>query len=109
MKYLLSVCAVLLMIVSTTGFALDLQTAKSRGLVGETPTGYLADPTGQASAEVKALIQDINAKRKARYSQVAEKVGKSLVIVEQLAGKKAVEKTKPGLYVQKPNGQWLKK
>jgi len=109
MKYLLSVCAILMMIMSTSSFALDLQTAKSRGLVGETPSGYLAAPTGQASAEVKALIQDINAKRKVEYSQVAAKVGKSLIIVEQLAGKKAIEKTKPGHYVQKPNGQWVKK
>ena len=109
MKYLLSLCAVLLITVSTVGFALDLQSAKNKGLVGETPSGYLAAPSGTASAEVKALMKDINAKRKAKYTEVAAKVGKSLAIVEQLAGQKAIEKTKPGLYIQQASGHWVKK
>lgn len=109
MKYLLSLCAALLITVSTVGFALDLQSAKSKGLVGETPSGYLADPSGMASTEVKALMKHINAKRKAKYTEVAAKVGKSLAIVEQLAGQKAIEKTKPGFYIQQASGRWVKK
>ncbi|MEH6503623.1 MAG: YdbL family protein [Cycloclasticus sp.] len=109
MKYLLSLCAALLISVSTTSFALDLQSAKGKGLVGETPSGYLADPAGTASAEVKALMQDINAKRKVKYAEIAAKVGKPLGVVEQLAGKKAIEKTETGRLVQLPDGSWVKK
>ena len=109
MKYLLSLCAVLLISVSTTVFAVDLSSAKDNGLVGETPSGYLADPAGTASAEVKALMQDINAKRKVKYAEIAAKVGKSLNIVEQLAGQKAIEKTEAGHFVQSSDGSWVKK
>lgn len=109
MKYLLSLCAVLLITVSSASFALDLQVAKDKGLVGETPSGYLAAPVAAASAEVKALMQDINAQRKVKYIEIAAKVGKSLDIVEQLAGQKAIEKTEAGRLVQLPDGTWVKK
>jgi hypothetical protein len=39
-RLLLSLAAVL--VLSGNGLCLDLQTAKAQGLVGETPTGYLA-------------------------------------------------------------------
>jgi uncharacterized protein YdbL (DUF1318 family) len=109
MKYLLSLCAVLLITVSSAAFALDLQVAKDKGLVGETPSGYLAAPSDKASAEVNALIQDINAQRKVKYIEIAAKVGKSLDIVEQLAGQKAIEKTEAGRLVQLADGSWVKK
>lgn len=109
MKYLLSLCAVLLISVSTIAFALDLQVAKDKGLVGETPSGYLAAPGDRASTEVKALMQDINGQRKVKYMEVAAKVGKSLGIVEQLAGQKAIEKTEAGRLVQLQDGSWVKK
>ena len=94
--------------VSPVSFALDLQQAKSQGLVGEMANGYLGAPN-PASGEVQALIADINAKRKVRYTQVAKKVAKPLSIVEQLAGEKAQTKTQPGHYIQTANGQWKKK
>lgn len=109
MKYVQILLAVLIIAASTACFALDLQSAKDQGLVGETQSGYLASPTATASADVKALISDINAKRKQHYAKIAAKVGKSLGIVEQLAGKKAIEKTSAGRFVQSPNGSWLKK
>ena len=109
MKYIQFLLAAFIITASTACFALDLQGAKDQGLVGETPSGYLASPTGAASADVKALMRDINAKRKQKYAEVAAKVGKPLAVVEQLAGKKAIEKTTSGRFVQLPNGSWLKK
>lgn len=101
--------SLILFSLSSLCFALDLQQAKDKGLVGETPLGYLASPSGSPSAEVKALIDDINKKRKVKYQEVAAKVGKSLSIVEQLAGEKALEKTEAGHYIQMPSGEWMKK
>lgn len=89
-------------------FAIDLQTAKAQGLVGETTSGYLGAP-GSPSAEVRSLISDINSKRKAEYQKVAQKVGKPLKVIEQLAGKKAISKTRSGYYVQDSQGNWKKK
>ena len=89
-----------------SAFALDLTAAKSQGLVGETASGYLA--TVKNSADAKSLVDSINAKRKAKYAQLAKKHGITLAQVEQQAGKKALQKTAKGHFV-KVNGKWVKK
>ncbi|MCF6435867.1 MULTISPECIES: YdbL family protein [Pseudoalteromonas] len=89
-----------------SAWALSLDSAKNQGLVGETASGYLAAVS--SNAQVQALIDDVNAKRKAKYQQLAKKNGISLSQVEALAGKKAIEKTAKGHYV-KVNGSWVKK
>ncbi len=104
-------CTILLFLVLTLvcqpAFAIDLKTAKVRGLVGETPTGYLA-PVKPPSPEVAKLIRTINAKRKQHYQEIARRNGTSLQAVEMLAGKKAIEKTPPGQFIR-INGRWKKK
>ncbi len=88
-------------------FAIDLQTAKAQGLVGETPSGYL-EAVKQPSADVKALIDDINAQRKQKFKEIAARNETSLEAVELLAGKKAIEKSSPGSYI-KIGGSWQQK
>ncbi len=88
-------------------FAIDLQTAKKQGLVGETSTGYL-EAVSAASAEVKALISDVNSKRKQKYEKIARRNNTTLGAVEHLAGNKAITKSKPGSYI-KPVDRWQKK
>ena len=90
-------------------WALSLDEAKDRGLVGERPDGYLGAVSEQASSEVKALIADINRQRKQRYREIAARNKTTLQAVELLAGKTAMKKTKPGHYIQLPSGQWTKK
>ena len=90
-------------------FALDLSEAKSKGLVGETINGYLASPKGKPNDAVAALIKDINAKRKAKYQEVAKKVGKPISVIETLAGEKAQAKTSAGNYIQSSDGKWVKR
>ncbi|WKZ56643.1 MAG: YdbL family protein [Bdellovibrionota bacterium] len=90
-------------------WALSLDEAKAQGVVGETPSGYLAVVQGKDSAAAASLVSSINAQRKDRYSQIAKQNGTPLHVVEQLAGKKAIENTKPGQYVQLPNGSWARK
>ena len=71
-------------------FALDLQQVKSDGLVGEQLNGYLGVVKSNASAEVRAMVDDINAQRKAKYQSIAAKNSTSVETVELLAGKKAI-------------------
>ena len=104
-RFLLSLAA--LLVLSGNGFCLDLQTAKAQGLVGETPTGYLA-PVQPAHTEAKNLAQSINAQRKKQYEAIAKRNNTPLQAVEQLAGQKALEKTPAGQYIQL-NGVWRKK
>lgn len=87
-------------------YALDIDTAKDNGWVGERYTGYLG--VVQPKAGVKALVDDINQKRQQRYKELANKNGISLQEVEKIAGKKVIEKTRPGHLIDLGNG-WLKK
>jgi len=88
-------------------FALSLEEAKSQGLVGERSNGYLGlvDP---GNRDAQALAADINKKRHQAYQGIARRDGAKLSTVETLAGEKAIEKTKPGNYVEGPAG-WVKK
>ena len=107
MKFLLSILLCAFLLSATPVMAIDLQTAKAKGLVGETPTGYLA-PVSSPTPEIKQLIDSINTKRKAEYQKVATQNSTSLQAVELLAGKKTNEKSAPGHYV-KIGGAWKKK
>ncbi|RVT44224.1 DUF1318 domain-containing protein [Rheinheimera sediminis] len=93
--------------------AMDLQQAmsalgpaKTQGLVGEQPNGYLG--VVSASAQAKQIAELINQARKAEYQKLAAKNGIQLSDVEAIAGKKAIEKTEAGQFIQL-NGQWQKK
>jgi uncharacterized protein YdbL (DUF1318 family) len=93
--------------------AMDLQQAmsalgpaKTQGMVGEQPNGYLG--VVSSSAQAKEIADLINQARKAEYQKLAAKNGIQLSDVEAIAGKKAIEKTEVGQFIQL-NGQWLKK
>ena len=106
MKQIVSLVFLGLLLICQPAMALDLQSAKTQGLVGETATGYLAPV--KPSPEVQQLVNTINAKRKAHYQQISKRNNTSLNAVEQLAGKKAMEKTPAGQFVN-VNGAWKKK
>jgi len=87
--------------------ALTLHEAKAQGLVGEKANGYLGLVT--SSAQAQSLMNGVNAKRKQKYQEIANRNKTSLSAVEALAGKTAIQKTKSGQYIQLPSGQWKKK
>jgi len=107
MKYLTHLLLCVLVFLAVPVLAIDLQTAKEQGQVGETSEGYLAAVVSP-DTEVKELIADINTKRKLKYEEIAVKNGIDLDKVEKLAGKKAIEKTPSGQYVKTERG-WIKK
>lgn len=83
-----------------------LESAKSQGLVGETPTGYLAAVSSDQKAQ--EIVGAINDARREAYKKIAEKHGIAVTKVETVAGQKAVEKTPSGQYIQ-VNDSWVKK
>jgi uncharacterized protein YdbL (DUF1318 family) len=101
---LLAFCLAML---AGSAYALDLQTAKAQGMVGEQANGYLG--IVRAGPGVQALVNDINSRRKAHYEQIARKNGTSLQVVEALAGKTAIDKTPRGQYIRDPAGNWIRK
>lgn len=107
MKTTTRVLTVLLLAFSSLAMALDLAGAKTQGLVGEQPNGFLG--VVKATPEAVELAADINAKRRAAYEEIAQKNGVTLEQVANLTGQKAIDKAAPGTYVQTPDGQWVKK
>jgi hypothetical protein len=107
MKTFLAIFTTCLLMIAQPAYSIDLQTAKNQGLVGETTSGYLA-AVKSPSPEVSALIESINSQRKQKFKEIAARNNTSLEAVEQLAGKKAIEKSAHGDYI-KVGGSWQQK
>lgn len=87
--------------------ALDLDTAKSQGLVGEQTDGYLGIVI--PSPEVEYLTTQINQQRREAYARIAKKNGISVDKVGRLAARKLFEKAAASEYFEKPDGGWVQK
>jgi uncharacterized protein YdbL (DUF1318 family) len=103
------VAALLLAFAFQSAWAIDIHSAKDQGLVGEANTGYLAAVVSAPNAEVKALISDVNQKRKAQFKATADKTGTTLEQVRLRFYELAVERTEAGHYYQDPAGNWKRK
>ena len=79
--------------------------ARAAGQVGEQPDGYLG-VVGGGSAELRAVVNNINIQRKAAYTAKAQASGAT---VEQLAftsGCNLIQQTSAGEKYQTPGGSW---
>jgi uncharacterized protein YdbL (DUF1318 family) len=79
--------------------AADLDQAKASGWVGERSSGFLGVVKADAPADVKALVESINAQRLAEYQRIANKNGVTADTVAKLAAQKVLGKTPAGQYV----------
>lgn len=91
-----------LMLAATAALALDLQAARSQGLVGE-HNGYI-EPI-KPSPEVRALIDDINARRRQEYLRISSENGQPIDVVAKLAAEQIINKLPEGSKY-KINGEW---
>lgn len=98
---------VLVLAFSLQALALDLDTAKRQGLIGEQPNGYLG--VVKATPATVELVSQVNKKRRQAYEHIAEENGIAVEQVERLAGQKAIKKTLGGNYLKAPSGQWVRK
>ncbi len=83
-----------------------LPEAKAAGVLGERPDGYVGVVTPQGDAADIARL--INQARREEYQRLATENGIMLRDVEAIAGKKALQRTSPGEYIQL-NGVWMPK
>jgi uncharacterized protein YdbL (DUF1318 family) len=86
-----------------------LDQAKAAGEVGEKIDGFLGVVDANASADVRAMVDRINAERQAKYAAIAKKQGTPTDAVAKIAGQKLIERAPAGQYVLGPDGQWRKK
>lgn len=92
---------------ATAAYAMDLQTAKSQGLVGELTNGYIGAVAN--SPEVASLVNSVNTQRKQAYQAISRENNQQLQVVETLAAKKLYGKLQAGEYYQSGNGSWQRK
>jgi uncharacterized protein len=98
---------ILWLAVVVPAFSMSVEEAKTKGLVGEKPNGYLG-VVKPGSQEAQSLTNEVNQKRHQAYEDIAARNHTQLDTVEALAGEKAIQNTKPGHFVEGPGG-WTKK
>jgi uncharacterized protein YdbL (DUF1318 family) len=82
--------------------------ARAKGAVGERADGYVAAVRENPPADVKQLVDEINAKRRAHYEEIAQRNGAPVEAVAALAGQKLIANLPAGQFVHDGSG-WKKK
>jgi uncharacterized protein YdbL (DUF1318 family) len=112
MSWLVRIGAIVLLVVglgSGPAQAGPLEDAKAAGLVGERIDGYLGVVDSGAPADVKRLVEQINAERQAKYAEIAERQAAPVKAVALIAGEKLINRAGSGEYVMGADGQWRRK
>lgn len=81
------------------------QAAREAGQVGEKMDGYLGI-VGAATPQLRALVDDINIRRRAVYAEQAQANNATLEEYAFTAGCLAISRTSPGEMYQAPDGSW---
>ena len=89
-------------------FAVDLDTARRQAQVGELPNGYAQAMSG-APADVRALVDRVNAERRQEYARIAGERGTTPEAVGAVTAGKIAEKVPAGTPVMNASGQWVTK
>ena len=97
------------MMTISVAMASALTKPKADGLIGEQANGYIGLVSQDVPADIKKLVDETNAKRKAGYQDIAKKQGIPLSEVEKVGGNTAYEKTLKGNYYRDASGVWRKK
>ena len=90
-------------------FAIDLKTARTKGLVGETANGHIAAIHSKVSPEVEKLIVEINSKRINKFKAIAAKNKSDIKTVQDSVHKKIIHGLKSGSFYQNAKGAWIRK
>ncbi len=82
--------------------------ARENGQVGEKMDGFLGIVSG-GNAALQAMVDDINIRRRAVYTQRAQAEGATLESYSLAAGCEAIARTEPGEMYQAPDGSWQRR
>lgn len=82
--------------------------ARANGQVGEKMDGYLGI-VGAATPDLRAMVDDLNIRRRAVYAERAQAEGATLEEYAFTAGCLAISRTTPGEMYQAPDGSWAQR
>src|SRR5262245_58191095 len=88
-----------LMLLAMPAFALDLNSAKEQGLVGEMPNGLIGAVVAPGSTAVQELTKTVNNGRTEIYMQNAKQQNLAIDQVQVIAGEKLQTATPSGQYI----------
>ena len=107
MRTVVTVLFALLLALPSAAYALDLNSARSEGLVGERADGLIGPVV--KNNEIDSLVASINAERMSSYRDIAAKERTKLDAVQAIAGAKQVQKAhENGWYYMDTSGKWKK-
>jgi uncharacterized protein YdbL (DUF1318 family) len=106
---LASLVAVLVLVFALPAMADALDDARAAGQIGERPDGYVSAVSGNAPANIQALVQSTNAKRLKAYQDIATKQGVPVEQVGALTAEKIIAKLPGGSYYMNSSGSWVQK
>jgi len=81
------------------------EAARAAGQIGEKMDGYLG-VVGASSPNLRAMVDDLNIKRKAVYAQKAQAQHATVEEYAFTSGCLLISQTKPGERYQAPDGSW---
>jgi len=84
--------------------AIDLHSAREQQLVGEGNDGYAVALGG--GGDVKAMVSQVNAKRREEYARIAGEKGQSVDVVAKLAAQQIISGLEPGAKYMGSDGVW---
>ena len=99
--------ALAMLVITSPAFALDLQTARAQGIIGEKIDGYIA--AIQPGSDAETLVKDVNERRLQEYQRISKENGKPVDVVAKLAVPQIVQKLAPGSMYQGTDGSWKKR
>jgi uncharacterized protein YdbL (DUF1318 family) len=108
-KLMLAAAAVLTLAVAGTAVAQRdpaYSAARAAGQVGEKMDGYLGYVT-PPGGDIRALVEDLNIKRRALYSEKAQAAGATVEEYAFTTGCRLIAQTSPGEKYEGPGGGWL--
>lgn len=106
MKRLFAFLTIAMVSLAAPAYAISLDAAKAKGLVGERLDGYIGAVASSPSAEVNDLLSTVNTARKAEYEKIAKQNGVTVQAVEKLAAEKLISRAKSGEFYMTTGGGW---
>ena len=102
---ILAALSLILALTALPAFAADLHSARAAGQIGEKADGFVTalDPS------VQAIVDEVNAKRRAQYADVAAKKGQTIEVVGAVFAGTIAAGLEPGAKYQGADGAWKTK
>ena len=89
--------------------AADLHTYRAQGVIGEKPDGYVALVAPNAPPDAQAVVQQVNAARRAEYAKIAQQTGTTVEAVGAITARKQIQSLPSGSFFMDGSGRWVRK